>query len=212
MEDPVREIDQVVLLITAAVNPEIQNAAVARYYAPDAAFRHPSAPSTPAPAPAAVLAVLHWYRVLSPHIAISVRRVTYNPDTRELFLDILQTFHIRWSPLQPSPPGTSPVSLPHPLTPHQPPHPPHPPPGPRLHPPRLLIAEHEDFYHPDDFIALLVPPLVPLVRASLRSAPSRVPCSPAQPQRSHGEGGRGVALQPAGEPLPPDAHPSKKND
>lgn len=30
--------------------------------------------------------------------------------------------------------------------------------------PKLLqIAEHEDFYHPEDLLALLVPPLIPLV-------------------------------------------------
>ena len=27
-----------------------------------------------------------------------------------------------------------------------------------------VIAQHEDFYHPDDLAALVVPPLVPLIR------------------------------------------------
>ncbi len=32
----------------------------------------------------------------------------------------------------------------------------------------LVISRHEDFYHPEDFAALLVPPLIPLVRGLLR--------------------------------------------
>lgn len=31
----------------------------------------------------------------------------------------------------------------------------------------LQIAQHEDFYHPDDFAALVVPPLIPLIRLGL---------------------------------------------
>lgn len=34
----------------------------------------------------------------------------------------------------------------------------------------LVISHHEDFYHPDDFMALIVPPLISPVRAVLRLA------------------------------------------
>ena len=31
----------------------------------------------------------------------------------------------------------------------------------------LQISEHEDFYHPDDLMALVIPPLIPAVRLLL---------------------------------------------
>ena len=39
---------------------------------------------------------------------------------------------------------------------------------PSIDDPRLLqIAEHEDFYHPADVVALVVPPLIPVVHLFL---------------------------------------------
>jgi hypothetical protein len=32
----------------------------------------------------------------------------------------------------------------------------------------LVISQHEDFYHPDDFMALLIPPMIPVVQILLR--------------------------------------------
>lgn len=79
-------------------------------------------------------------------------RAVYNPDTLTVVLDVEQTFHIRFSPFAP-------------------------------HPSRLLvklklrkvdnkyyIAFQEDFYHTDDFAALVIPPLVPLIRLALKGA------------------------------------------
>ena len=71
-----------------------------------------------------------------------------------------------------------------------------------------LIEEQEDFYHPDDLAALIVPPLVPLVRLGLRAASfachvqSRIFGMFGYWQVKDGEGGKGVDVQPAGEPLP----------
>lgn len=72
-----------------------------------------------------------------------------------------------------------------------------------------LIAEHEDFYHPDDLAALIIPPLVPLVRIGLQAATfackvnARVFGALGYWTASNGEGGKGVHLQAEGEPLPP---------
>ena len=72
-----------------------------------------------------------------------------------------------------------------------------------------VIAEHEDFYHPDDFAALLVPPLIPLIRFVLLFATWMCVLNTMLFQRlgfwvaRDGEGGKGVSVQPEGEPLPP---------
>ncbi|KAI0942711.1 hypothetical protein AcW1_003268 [Taiwanofungus camphoratus] len=171
MEDPARDIDAVVKLVAAAATPDIQKAAILRYFAPDASFRHPLCAVSPAPRSRdAVLRIFQWYRVLSPVLALRVRRVAFHPGGEktavggiggtdahpppQLFLDIVQTFHIRWSPF----PAKEARLLTR-LTLR---------PAPSSHgPPRFLIAAQEDFYHPDDFAALLAPPLVPLVRALL---------------------------------------------
>ena len=50
-----------------------------------------------------MLAILQWYRIMSPSHTLDVGSVTYNRDKLEVFLDITQTFHLRWSPLSPGP-------------------------------------------------------------------------------------------------------------
>ncbi|KAJ3544781.1 hypothetical protein NM688_g5702 [Phlebia brevispora] len=150
MDDPAKEIAQVVNLVTAAVNPDIQKAAVLKYYTPDATFRHPLC--TVAGGPGSrdiILGILQWYRVMSPHLKIEVRGVTYNASKNELFVEVVQEFHIRWNPF-PVAPARLMVHL-------------------VLRPsdddPRLYqIALHEDFYQPTDIAALMVPPLIPIVK------------------------------------------------
>ncbi|EKM51096.1 uncharacterized protein PHACADRAFT_177788 [Phanerochaete carnosa HHB-10118-sp] len=149
MQDPQKEIPDVVNLITAAVNPEIQEAAVLRYYAPDAAFRHPLCRVWRRPGSrSAVIGILQWYRIMSPVLKIDVRSCMYNAEKHEAYIEVVQVFHIRYSPL---------AGYPSRLIVHL-----------KLKPsvddPSLLqIAEHEDFYHPDDLMALVIPPLIPVV-------------------------------------------------
>ena len=50
-----------------------------------------------------ILVAQRWYRVLSPHLEIEVKNATYNESTRELFVEVVQVFHIRVSPLPPVP-------------------------------------------------------------------------------------------------------------
>ncbi|KAI0804667.1 hypothetical protein BC629DRAFT_1488797 [Irpex lacteus] len=154
MQNPKEEIVEVVSAVTAAVNPEVQKAAVARYYAPDVSFKHPLCEVHPGPGSRdQLLGILQWYRVLSPTIKINTHQVTYDEEKAQVFIDVSQEFHVRWSPLR-----VAPARLLVHLT---------------LRPsdddPNLLvISRHEDFYHPEDFAALLVPPLIPLVRGLLR--------------------------------------------
>ncbi|KAI0370686.1 hypothetical protein BV20DRAFT_236809 [Pilatotrama ljubarskyi] len=199
MENPAKEVANVAVLVTAAINPEIQKASVLKYYAHDAGFRHPFCAVAPAPnSREAILSILQWYRVLSPVLSVRVTSVTYDEEKHTVFLDVTQTFHIRWSPLRPAParllvhltlrPERSPTD-----------------PSKTVY----VIAEHEDFYHPDDLAALLVPPLIPVVRGALHAATlickvqAKVFGTLGYWTVRDGEGGKGVNLQPRGEPLPP---------
>ncbi|GJE95990.1 hypothetical protein PsYK624_121830 [Phanerochaete sordida] len=153
MDDPQKDIPDVVNAVTASINADIQKAAVLRYYAPDAAFRHPLCRVWPGPnSRNAILGILQWYRVMSPILKIDVPSYTYDSEKREAYIEVVQVFHIRYSPLAAHPARLI-VHL-------------------RLKPgaddPNLLqIAEHEDFYHPEDLMALVLPPLIPLVQLLL---------------------------------------------
>ncbi|TFK78424.1 hypothetical protein K466DRAFT_468829, partial [Polyporus arcularius HHB13444] len=102
MEDPAKEIANVAMTVTAAINPEIQKTAVLKYYAEDMRFRHPLCAVYRAPhSRDAMLAILQWYRVLSPVLSVHVNHVTYDAEKNSAYLDITQVFHIRWSPFKP---------------------------------------------------------------------------------------------------------------
>ncbi|KAH9850915.1 hypothetical protein C2E23DRAFT_734028 [Lenzites betulinus] len=199
MEDPTKELQNVVGLVTTAINPEIQKASVLKYYAPDASFRHPMCAVASGPdSRAAILSILQWYRVLSPVLSVRVTSVTYDAEKHSAFLDVTQTFHVRWSPFSPAPARLL-VHLTLRLSPSP------------TDPTKTVyhIAAHEDFYHPDDLVSLIIPPVVPLVRAALHTATfvcrvnAKVFGALGYWSVSDGEGGKGVHLQPRGEPLPP---------
>lgn len=91
---------------------------------------------------------------MSPNTTLDIRSVTYNASQHELFLDIVQDFRLRWSPLAVAPARLL-VHLV--LTPSI------------DDPKRFVISTQEDFYHPEDIAALTVPPLIPLVRIVLKA-------------------------------------------
>ncbi|KAJ7764879.1 hypothetical protein B0H16DRAFT_1526062 [Mycena metata] len=153
MQHPSSEVGAVVSLLTAAAAPDIQKAAFLKYLTPDAGFRHPLCHVTPGPGSRdRVLGIYQWYRIMSPHIDITVKSVVHDSANNVLLLDVVQKFHLRFSPFSPAPS-------------------------------RLLvrltlkeenglhyIASQEDFYHPDEFMSLLIPPLAPVIRAGLSVA------------------------------------------
>ncbi|PIL34451.1 hypothetical protein GSI_03227 [Ganoderma sinense ZZ0214-1] len=152
MEHPEREIARVVHLLTTSTDPEVQKQAVEKYYAPDVQFRHPMCEANDRKS---LLAIYQWYRIMSPSHTLDVGSVTYNRDKHEVFLDMTQTFHLRWSPLSPGP-----ARLMTHLT---------------LRPEKdkasdktlYLITRHEDFYQQADLAMLVAPPLAPLVHTAL---------------------------------------------
>lgn len=67
-------------------------------------FRHPICAVFGGPnAREAMLAILRWYRIMSPTLSVRVNGVTYDKEKNSIFLDVTQTFHIRWSPFNPAP-------------------------------------------------------------------------------------------------------------
>ncbi|KAG7452038.1 uncharacterized protein BT62DRAFT_881857 [Guyanagaster necrorhizus] len=150
MEHPADEISSVVSLITTAVAPEIQQDGIQRYFTPDAGFRHPLCAVRPGPGSRErILGLYQWYRVMSPKIDLDVKSIVYDKPQGILILDVVQSFHIRLSPFKPAP-----SRLVVRLTLKE---------VDRLY----YIAFQEDFYHPDDLMSLVVPPLAPLVRLAL---------------------------------------------
>ncbi|KAK7028364.1 hypothetical protein R3P38DRAFT_921606 [Favolaschia claudopus] len=153
MQNPSSEIVAVVSLLTAAAVPEVQKAAFYKYMTPDAGFRHPICSVTPgAGSRDQMLGIFQWYRIMSPNIDIKVNSVVHDTANNVILLDVVQRFHIRLSPFKPAPSRLL-VRL-----------------TLRLENGLYRIAMQEDFYHPDDFMSLLVPPLAPLVRTSLSLA------------------------------------------
>ncbi|KAK0466226.1 uncharacterized protein EV420DRAFT_816800 [Desarmillaria tabescens] len=153
MQHPAHEISSVVSLITTAVAPEIQKAGIQRYFTPDAGLRHPLCAVSPGPGSRErVLGIYQWYRVMSPKVELDVKSVVYDKEQGILILEVVQSFHIRLSPFKPAP-----SRLVVRLTLKE---------VDRLY----YIAFQEDFYHPDDLMSLVVPPLAPLVRLALGAA------------------------------------------
>ncbi|KAJ7915661.1 hypothetical protein B0H13DRAFT_395553 [Mycena leptocephala] len=150
MQNPSSEVGAVVSLLTAAAAPDIQKAAFLKYLTPDAAFRHPLCNVSPGPGSRdRLLGIYQWYRILSPHIDITVKRVVHDPASNTLLLDVVQYFHLRFSPFK-----AAPSRLLVRLTLRE---------ENGLH----YIALQEDFYHPDDFMSLIIPPLAPVIRTGL---------------------------------------------
>ncbi|KZT01936.1 uncharacterized protein LAESUDRAFT_730632 [Laetiporus sulphureus 93-53] len=232
MEDPARDIEDVILSITSAVNPEAQKAAILRYFAPDASFRHPlcTVPSdadTPYPASQSspsfarwtqlsrklsptgiatassretILCVYQWYRTMSPRLKVEVRKVVWDEPRMEIYVDVVQTFHIRWNPL---PPAQSRLITHLNLR--------------KVSPrsqdarPLYVIVAQEDFYHPADLLAFVLPPLVPILHFLLILGTWACVFGAWFGAVSgfwtikRGEGDREVKLEHAGESLPTPA-------
>ncbi|KAF8632713.1 hypothetical protein AX15_001736 [Amanita polypyramis BW_CC] len=151
MQDPVREIKDVVLQLTSD-SPDVQRDAVYKYYAPDAGFRHPLSHVEPGVLSREyILGIYQWYRVVSPNVSIRVDNVVYDKPHNVLLLDIFQSFHLFLLPIEPAPSRfLARLTLKEEDGTHR-------------------IVMQEDFFHPDDLAALIFPPVAPFLRFSLRA-------------------------------------------
>lgn len=105
---PVKEIEGVVRSLTQG-SPKEQAAAVNRYFAPNAEFVHPFCRVPPFQnfsvpllgqlnSRQLVLAVLRWYRILSPRIDLKLNSVHFDSASNRLYLDITQRFALWFVP------------------------------------------------------------------------------------------------------------------
>ncbi|KAI0033187.1 hypothetical protein K488DRAFT_78010 [Vararia minispora EC-137] len=151
MQNPKQEIEHVFGLLTQAHTATVQAEALNRFYTYDAAFRHPlcTVPSAPG-SRKEILGIYRWYRIMSPTIQGDVETIAYDEENSIIYLEVVQKFHIWLSPLP-------------------------------VHPARLIVrlrlrkdgdlwyvCEQEDFYHPEDLLALVLPPLIWPARLALR--------------------------------------------
>ncbi|CAA7266777.1 unnamed protein product [Cyclocybe aegerita] len=153
MEDPARDIYTVVYQLTATDSPDVQKAAVEKYMTPDVSFRHPLCEvKSSASSRDELLGIYVWYRVLSPKIDSQVNSVVFDKDKGLLYVEVVQWFKLVFLPITPAPARLL-IRL-----------------NLRKVDGLFYIAEQEDFYHTDDFTALLVPPIVPFVKYFLAGA------------------------------------------
>ncbi|KAH9975057.1 hypothetical protein BGW80DRAFT_1299913 [Lactifluus volemus] len=152
MENPTNEIERILQRFMASASPDVQQAAIQKYFTKDAGFRHPLCSVDPGPnSREGILGIYQWYRVMSPRMEVIVDKITYDAEKSILFLDVIQVFHIRFSPLPPARTRLfSRLTL-------------------RNESGRYYITFQEDFYHPDDFCATIIPPLVGPVGFALRA-------------------------------------------
>ncbi|KAF5319214.1 hypothetical protein D9619_008726 [Psilocybe cf. subviscida] len=153
MENPAEEITAIVHKLTATDSPDVQKATIETYMLPTVSFRHPvcSVPAGPN-SRYQLLGTYQWYRVLSPHIDINVESVVFDSATNLLYLEAVQWFKLFFLPISPAPARLV-IRLQ------------------LVHIDGLYyIAEQEDFYHPDDFGALLLPISAPFIRFGLTTA------------------------------------------
>ncbi|EKM76296.1 hypothetical protein AGABI1DRAFT_131388 [Agaricus bisporus var. burnettii JB137-S8] len=150
MEDPAKEIRGVVLQITTASSPDQQKKAIEAYMTPDVGFRHPICAVESAPeSRKTVLGIYQWYRILSPYTVLRVDNVVWDKENNTVLLDIVQWFKLFFLPIQAAPARLlTRLTL-------------------RKEGDLYFIATQEDFYHPEDFFALLLPPLTPLIQLFL---------------------------------------------
>ncbi|EJU04617.1 hypothetical protein DACRYDRAFT_104501 [Dacryopinax primogenitus] len=142
MEDPAKELPEVVMLFTMASTPEVQQAAINKYFSKDASFNHPLCKiEHGTESREGILAVYQWYRILSPKISVHVDNCHWDPKSGKAFVAVTQTFHLWFSPW-PGKPAKLLVRL-------------------TLQDQngKYYIVRQEDFYEPEELGYIVFPPL-----------------------------------------------------
>lgn len=114
MEDPVHEISNVIHTLTQSP-PSQQTACVETYFTPTASFTHPfcrTGSFGPEYLPHIggaslssrwfILQIYKWYKILSPHIDLTVESVAFDAQHLLLYVSIHQIFKIQWVPFHKS--------------------------------------------------------------------------------------------------------------
>jgi len=153
MEHPEQEIEKVVQLLTVAASPDIQQAAVRKYFTSNASFYHPMFSVGPATnSREGVLGIYQWLRITFKNVEVSVDKIAYDSGNSTLFLDSSLALHMRFSPF---PPGR--INVLTRITLHH-----------DEAADRHYITSLEDFLNPADLFAMMIPPLGKPVSLFLR--------------------------------------------
>jgi len=146
MDDPIVDIPSVVYQLTATNSPDIQKAAIERYFTPDAGFNHFLCRVARAPrSREVILGIYQWYRELSPTLKSQVDWHVYDRERNQVYVNITQTFHLWFSPFK----GV-PAHLLVRLTLNE-------------VDGKHYIIQQEDFYQPEEIAAIVLPPLAFIV-------------------------------------------------
>ncbi|TFK29568.1 hypothetical protein FA15DRAFT_700153 [Coprinopsis marcescibilis] len=150
MENPSQDIHAVFDLIDNPHPPEIQRAAIEKYFLPEAGFRYPVYAIEQGPnSRAKVLAVYRWLHFISTRTKGSITHVMYDKSRDVLMLDVTQHLQLRYMPFNPSKSRMiTRLTL-------------------KKHGGLHYIALQEDFMHPDAAAGLLFPPLKSAVHYAL---------------------------------------------
>ena len=114
MEDPAHEISNVIHTLTQSA-PSQQTVCVETYFSPTASFTHPfcrTGSFGPEYLPHVggvslssrwfILQIYKWYKILSPHIDLTVESVAFDAQHLLLYVSIHQIFKIQWIPFHKS--------------------------------------------------------------------------------------------------------------
>ncbi|KAF6751730.1 hypothetical protein DFP72DRAFT_816177 [Ephemerocybe angulata] len=150
MENPPKDIYKVFNLIDSIRSPELQKAAIEKYFLPDAGFKYPVFQVEEGPnSRDRILKLYQWLHIVSPKTRGVITHVVYDKIQNVILLDVTQHLNLVYMPFWSS---TSRM-----LT--------------RITLKRQgglhYIAAQEDLMHPDDVAGLLLPPFKTLIRAAL---------------------------------------------
>ncbi|KAL4963483.1 uncharacterized protein BDV14DRAFT_90481 [Aspergillus stella-maris] len=144
MEDPVNDISKVIHLLTQSP-PSLQETTIDRFFTPNASFTHPFCRVWSYDGSRwAVKKIYQWYKIMSPHIDLTVKSVAYDKDNLKLYVSMHQVFSIWVIPFHTAPVNlTTVLSLTTDADAD----------GKK----RYYITKQEDLYQTDEFIKFVVP-------------------------------------------------------
>ncbi|EGN97703.1 hypothetical protein SERLA73DRAFT_184511 [Serpula lacrymans var. lacrymans S7.3] len=153
MQNPKEDIVPVIRTLTSTVSAPSLAHTITTNFTPDASFRHPLCCVEVRPGSREdILGIYEWYRIMSPKTKSEVLSVIYDPDLNVLIIEVVQYFHLRFTPFEAAP---SHLMIRLSLIEKE---------G------KYYIAHQEDFFHPTDITNLVIPPLTPLIKFGLVTA------------------------------------------
>ncbi|EIW78037.1 hypothetical protein CONPUDRAFT_167999 [Coniophora puteana RWD-64-598 SS2] len=150
MQDPAKEVSHVIELLSTSRSPYITRQTVEKFYTEDASFRHPFvAVESSATSRERLIGIFDWYCTIAETSSSKFHSCTFDEHNQLVYVDVSQTVSIHYSPFSPTSCRTViRMNL-------------------QKRDGKFRIKDQEDFFHPSDALASIVPPLAPLVHILL---------------------------------------------